>query len=77
MLVSCDIDFGRSWIMILNKIGVIIVPCGIPMSVFLADENEFPVFEIIFRPYKIFQKCIQESGKPCLIICLFHTRKGS
>ena len=47
------------------------------MSVFLADENEFPVFEIIFRPYKSVLKCIQESSMPCLLICLFHTRKGS
>ena len=47
------------------------------MPVFLADENEFPIFEMVFRSYSFFPKCIQESSMPCLLICLFHTRKGS
>ena len=53
MLVSCDIDFGRSRTILLNKIGATIDSWRIPMSVFLADEYESPILAIIFRPDKI------------------------
>ena len=52
MLVSCDIDFGRSWIILLNTIGATIDSWRIPMSTFLADEYESPILAIIFRPDK-------------------------
>ena len=41
MLVSCDTDFGRSWIILLNKIGTTIDSWGIPMCTFLADEYDY------------------------------------
>ena len=49
MILSCDVDFGRSWIIILNKIDAITDPWGIPMSIFL---NEVSIFVITFRPDK-------------------------
>ena len=52
MLVSCDIDFGRSWIILLNTIGATIDSWGIPMSIVLANEDQSPILAIIFHPDK-------------------------
>ena len=48
MSVVCDIGFGRSWIIILNKTGTSIDPWGIPVPMFLADESECPASVTIF-----------------------------
>ena len=40
--VLFDNTFGRSCIIILNRIGAIIEPCGIPISIVLLDEYVLP-----------------------------------
>ena len=50
MLVVCDIGFGRSWIIMLNKTGTSIDPWGIPVSIFIADESECQAFRDYLSP---------------------------
>jgi len=67
MLVTCDIYFGRSWIMILKTIGAII-----SMSMCSAEENEFSW--LFFTPtrkisHKIIHRHFLRNWCCCFVIC--------
>ena len=55
--VFFDNALGRSCIIMLNKIGAIIEPCGIPISIFLIDEYILPTQVQIHLSNKMFLKC--------------------
>ena len=46
--------FGRSCIRIVNKIGAIIDPCGMSISIFLINESVFPTRVLMHRSDKTF-----------------------
>ena len=54
--VCFDTTFGRSCIRIVNKIGAILCPCGMPMSILLINEYDivFPTRVQMHRSDKTF-----------------------